>query len=116
MKYLDLQLPDADLGRHRRGRLAGRRRGDHEPGAAAALLLRALFPRDDPHLQGGKLPPAAGLRHHDEDGAGTEAQKRMAQDALNRFWYPSLMMFGPSDSRQRAFGAVDGVEDQDQHQ
>ncbi|MGD9861625.1 MAG: 1,2-phenylacetyl-CoA epoxidase subunit PaaA [Pseudodonghicola sp.] len=28
---------------------------------------------------------------------GTPAQKRMAQDALNRFWYPSLMMFGPSD-------------------
>lgn len=29
---------------------------------------------------------------------GTDAQKRMAQDALNRFWYPSLMMFGPSDA------------------
>ncbi|MEO0667655.1 MAG: 1,2-phenylacetyl-CoA epoxidase subunit PaaA [Pseudomonadota bacterium] len=29
---------------------------------------------------------------------GTEAQHRMAQDALNRFWYPSLMMFGPSDA------------------
>ncbi len=29
---------------------------------------------------------------------GTEAQKKMAQDALNRFWYPSLMMFGPSDA------------------
>ena len=29
---------------------------------------------------------------------GSEAQKRMAQDALNRFWYPSLMMFGPSDA------------------
>ena len=29
---------------------------------------------------------------------GTEAQKHMAQDALNRFWYPSLMMFGPSDA------------------
>lgn len=28
---------------------------------------------------------------------GTDEQKRMAQDALNRFWYPSLMMFGPSD-------------------
>ncbi|MCB1336133.1 MAG: 1,2-phenylacetyl-CoA epoxidase subunit A [Maritimibacter sp.] len=28
---------------------------------------------------------------------GTEAQRRMAQDAVNRFWYPSLMMFGPSD-------------------
>ncbi|MCC1492614.1 1,2-phenylacetyl-CoA epoxidase subunit PaaA [Cognatishimia sp. F0-27] len=28
---------------------------------------------------------------------GTEAQRRMAQDALDRFWYPALMMFGPSD-------------------
>ncbi|MES0862678.1 1,2-phenylacetyl-CoA epoxidase subunit PaaA [Ruegeria sp. SCPT10] len=28
---------------------------------------------------------------------GTPEQKKMAQDALNRFWYPSLMMFGPSD-------------------
>lgn len=29
--------------------------------------------------------------------SGTKAQKKMAQDALDRFWYPSLMMFGPSD-------------------
>ncbi len=28
---------------------------------------------------------------------GTGEQKRMAQDALNRFWYPALMMFGPPD-------------------
>ncbi|MBD98638.1 MAG: 1,2-phenylacetyl-CoA epoxidase subunit A [Verrucomicrobia bacterium] len=28
---------------------------------------------------------------------GTDAQKQMAQDALNRFWWPSLMMFGPRD-------------------
>jgi len=28
---------------------------------------------------------------------GTPAQKQMAQDALNRWWWPSLMMFGPSD-------------------
>lgn len=28
---------------------------------------------------------------------GTEEQKRMAQDALDRWWWPSLMMFGPSD-------------------
>lgn len=28
---------------------------------------------------------------------GTEAQKQMAQDALNRWWWPSLMMFGPKD-------------------
>jgi len=29
---------------------------------------------------------------------GTEAQKEMAQDALNRWWWPSLMMFGPPDA------------------
>jgi ring-1,2-phenylacetyl-CoA epoxidase subunit PaaA len=29
--------------------------------------------------------------------SGTAQQKAMAQDALNRLWYPSLMMFGPSD-------------------
>lgn len=28
---------------------------------------------------------------------GSDEQKAMAQDALNRFWYPALMMFGPSD-------------------
>ncbi len=28
---------------------------------------------------------------------GNAQQKAMAQDALNRFWYPALMMFGPSD-------------------
>lgn len=29
---------------------------------------------------------------------GTAVQKQMAQDALNRWWWPSLMMFGPNDS------------------
>ena len=29
---------------------------------------------------------------------GTQAQKDMAQDALNRWWWPSVMMFGPSDA------------------
>lgn len=28
---------------------------------------------------------------------GTPEQKRMAQDALERWWWPSVMMFGPSD-------------------
>ena len=28
---------------------------------------------------------------------GSEAQKAMAQDALDRWWWPSLMMFGPHD-------------------
>ncbi|MFY0989278.1 1,2-phenylacetyl-CoA epoxidase subunit PaaA [Halomonas sp. C05BenzN] len=28
---------------------------------------------------------------------GTEEQRAMVQDSINRFWWPSLMMFGPSD-------------------
>ncbi len=29
---------------------------------------------------------------------GTAAQRRMAQDALNRWWWPAVMMFGPPDA------------------
>ncbi len=29
---------------------------------------------------------------------GTADQKAMAQDALNRWWYPTMMMFGPPDA------------------
>jgi ring-1,2-phenylacetyl-CoA epoxidase subunit PaaA len=29
---------------------------------------------------------------------GSDAQREMAQDALNRWWWPSLMMFGPPDA------------------
>jgi ring-1,2-phenylacetyl-CoA epoxidase subunit PaaA len=29
---------------------------------------------------------------------GTPAQRRMVQDAVDRWWWPSLMMFGPSDT------------------
>jgi ring-1,2-phenylacetyl-CoA epoxidase subunit PaaA len=32
---------------------------------------------------------------------GTAQQRAMAQDALNRWWWPSLMMFGPSDSESQ---------------
>jgi ring-1,2-phenylacetyl-CoA epoxidase subunit PaaA len=28
---------------------------------------------------------------------GTQEQKEMAQDALDRWWWPALMMFGPKD-------------------
>ena len=78
--FLDLQLSDAVLGRHRRHRLAGRRRRHHEPDPAVPLQLRPLRARHDPHLQGGELPPAPGLRDHGDavpgqrgaegDGAG----------------------------------------------
>ena len=32
---------------------------------------------------------------------GTEEQKAMAQDAINRWWWPSVMMFGPSDANSK---------------
>jgi ring-1,2-phenylacetyl-CoA epoxidase subunit PaaA len=32
---------------------------------------------------------------------GTPEQKAMAQDALNRFWWPALMMFGPNDAESK---------------
>ena len=32
---------------------------------------------------------------------GSPAQRSMAQDALNRWWWPSIMMFGPSDADSR---------------
>ena len=66
---LDLQLPDADLRRRRRDRLAGRRRGHLQPGAAVPLVLRSLRPGHGAHLQGGVVPPAAGLRAADDDDA-----------------------------------------------
>ncbi|MFO1187921.1 MAG: 1,2-phenylacetyl-CoA epoxidase subunit PaaA [Alphaproteobacteria bacterium] len=31
--------------------------------------------------------------------AGTPEQKRMAQSAIDRWWWPSLMMFGPPDDK-----------------
>jgi len=29
---------------------------------------------------------------------GSEVQRQMAQDSVDRFWWPALMMFGPPDS------------------
>ena len=36
--------------------------------------------------------------------AGSAQQKRMAQAALDRWWWPSLMMFGPSDVNSKHTG------------
>jgi ring-1,2-phenylacetyl-CoA epoxidase subunit PaaA len=33
---------------------------------------------------------------------GTQAQRDMAQDALDRWWWPALMMFGPPDTGEAA--------------
>ncbi len=111
--FQHLQLPDAHLGGRRRDRLARRRRGDHEPDSADALLVWSLCAGDGAHLQGGKLPPAAGLRHHDRararhrraegDGAGGARSLVVAVDHDVR----------PSGRRKRPQRAIGGVEDQD---
>ena len=46
---------------------------------------------------------------------GTREQRRMAQDALDRFWYPSLMMFGPPDGDSVHTSQSMAWEDQDEH-
>ena len=37
---------------------------------------------------------------------GTEAQRAMAQDAVNRWWWPSIMMFGPPDDQSPNSGEL----------
>jgi ring-1,2-phenylacetyl-CoA epoxidase subunit PaaA len=95
---LDLQLPDAHLGGHRRDRLAGGRRGDHEPDPALPDLLRPyaramvrICKEESFHQRQGYEIMLTLCR-------GTPEQKAMAQDALDRWWWPSLMMFGPPDA------------------
>ena len=106
---LDLQLPDAHLRRRRRHRLARRRRGDLQPGAAVPQLLRAVRAGDDPRLQGGVLPPAAGLRAaHDDD----ERHPGAAGDGAGRR-RPVVVAVAddvrPAGRRQPQQRAVDGV-------
>ena len=62
-KYSSIfNYPTLTLGRHGHDRLAGRRRGDHEPGAALPLLVRAVCAGDGAHLPRGIVPSAPGLR------------------------------------------------------
>jgi ring-1,2-phenylacetyl-CoA epoxidase subunit PaaA len=97
-----LQLSDADVGRRRRDRLARRRRRDHQPDSADALLVRAVRARDGARLQRRELPPTPGLRSPDDAVHGTPEQKALAQDALDRWWWPAVMMFGPPDAESQA--------------
>ena len=113
---LDLQLPDAVVRRRRHHRLAGRRRRDLQPGAAVPHVVRALRPGDDPDLQGGVVPPAAGLRAADDDDA---RHRRAAGDGAG-VGRPVLVA-GADDVRaaRRRLAqhrAVDGVGHQARHQ
>ena len=107
---LDLQLPDPDLGRHGRDRLAGRRRGDHEPGAALPLLVRAVRAGDGAHLPRGVVPPAPGLRGAADDD--DQGHRGAEGDGAGRG--RPLVVAEPDDvrpARQRVaeLGAVDAL-------
>ena len=91
---LDLQLPDAVVRRRGHHRLAGRRRRDLQPGAAVPDVVRPLRPLDDPDLQGGVLPPAAGLRAARDDDA---RHRRAARDGPGV--RGPVLVAGPDDVR-----------------
>ena len=113
---LDLQLPDVDMGRHRRDRLAGRRRGHHEPDPAVPLLLRPLCARDGADLQGRVVPPAAGLRDH---GDALARHRGAEGDGAGRA--QPVVVAGADDVRPARLRVdpqrhVDALEDQALHQ
>ena len=112
----DLQLPDADLGRHGRDRLARRWRGDQNQvplcrcsyGPYARAMVRICKEESFHQRQGFEL--LLTLSH------GSPEQKEMAQDAVNRWWWPVGDDVRPARRRVAAYSAVDGVEDQALHE
>jgi ring-1,2-phenylacetyl-CoA epoxidase subunit PaaA len=58
-------------------------------GPYARAMLRICKEENFHHKQGYEIMAIM--------ASGTSEQRAMAQDAVNRFWWPSLMMFGPSD-------------------
>lgn len=58
-------------------------------GPYARAMLRICKEENFHKKQGYEIVTALAL--------GTPEQKEMAQDAINRWWWPALMMFGPSD-------------------
>lgn len=59
-------------------------------GPYSRAMVRICAEETFHHLQGREMT----LRY----ASGTPAQRRMAQDALDRWWWPALMMLGPHDS------------------
>ena len=51
------------------------------------------------HLQRREFPPTQGFDILATLCSGTPQQQALAQDALDRWWWPSIMMFGPPDAQ-----------------
>jgi len=111
--FVDLQLSDPELGRHRRGGLVGRRRRDHESGAIAEDVLWPVQPGDGAHLQGREFSPAPGLRHHDEDVVRHEGAEGDGAGCVEPLLVSVADDVRPVGQGLRPLRAVDGLEDQD---
>ena len=111
-----LQLPDAHVGRHRCDRLAGRRRGDHEPDPDLQMLIRSVRARDGAHLQGRELSPAAGLRNHDDAGARHAGAAAHGAGRARPLVVAVADDVRPERRDLQAHRAVDALEDQALHQ
>ncbi len=110
-----LQLSDADLGRRRCDRLAGRRRGDHESDSDLPLLVRSVRARDGAHLQGRELPSAPGLRNHDDAGARHAGAATHGAGRARSLVVAVADDVRPERRGVEAHGAVDALEDQALH-
>jgi ring-1,2-phenylacetyl-CoA epoxidase subunit PaaA len=72
--------------------------------------------RDDPHLQGGVVPPAAGLRAADDHDARHAEQRDMVQDAVDRLVVAVADDVRAAGHRLAEHAPVDGLEDQAAHE
>jgi hypothetical protein len=110
--FVDLQLSHPVMGRYRHGRLAGRRRGDHEPDSTLPLLLWTLCARHDPHLQGGELSPAPGLRDRHDAGARHAGPKEDGTGCAEPLVVAGVDDVRPVRQGQPAFRPEYGLENQ----
>ena len=112
-----LQLSDADLGGHRRAsagsstaRRSSTRRCSRKAsyGPYARAMVRICKEENFHKRQGYEIMATL--------AAGTPAQRAMAQDAVNRWWWPSLMMFGPHDSESSNTRRADALGREEEEQ
>ena len=91
-----LPLPDQVVGRRRHHRLARRRRRDRRPAGAARLVATARTARtmkkicweESVHIMHGRDVVVTMMN-------GSQMQRDMVQEALDRWWGPLMQMHGP---------------------
>ena len=97
---LDLQLPDADLGRHGNDRLAvdGAAIMNQVPLCRCSYAVRA---RDGARLPRGVVPPAPGVRVAADDDDAQRRRARRCSGCRRPLVAETVVMFGPPDTESR---------------